>query len=72
VKYRHYICTGYEPDVTPLVIPHPECPNAADHTPAPIGYLAWHEWAEERSRTHDQEECPGCGFWCIDHPKVAT
>lgn len=29
----------------------------------PQGYVAWHEWAEKKSKTHDQEQCPLCGLW---------
>lgn len=36
-----------------------------DHTPAPEGYLAWHSWAEEMSKTHSQVQCPACGKWAI-------
>lgn len=39
-----------------------ECRN---HTDAPSGYLAWHEWAEKKARTHDQFRCPGCGLFKI-------
>lgn len=50
-----------------------ERPATADgcvrHTPAPVGYLAWHAWAEKKSRTHVQERCPGCGLWMIWRPK---
>lgn len=35
------------------------------HTKAPIGYVAWHEWAEKKARTHRQERCPNCGLWAI-------
>jgi predicted RNA-binding Zn-ribbon protein involved in translation (DUF1610 family) len=27
----------------------------------PVGYVEWMEWAEKLGRTHEQEECPGCG-----------
>lgn len=29
----------------------------------PSGYLAWHEWAERKDRTHEQTQCPKCGLW---------
>lgn len=45
------------------------CLNADRHTPQPRGYLAWHEWAEEMSKTHVQERCPGCGLLHIWVPK---
>lgn len=38
-----------------------DCPLKAKHTPAPTGYLAWHEWAEKKTRTHVQVKCRGCG-----------
>jgi hypothetical protein len=33
--------------------------------PSPNGYLAWHEWAEEMSKTHKQVKCEGCGRYSI-------
>ena len=36
--------------------------------PAPTGYLAWHEWAEKKARTHRQTRCPGCGLYKIWKP----
>jgi hypothetical protein len=35
------------------------------HTPCPEEYLAWHEWAERKAKTHVQERCPHCGLWAI-------
>jgi len=53
------------PDET-LVVPNPECPNAAEHEPFPRGYLAASEYAEKLMETHTQEApCPGCGLWFI-------
>lgn len=46
---------------------HPSC---WAHTPCPRGYIAWHEWAEMKSRTHRQVRCPGCALWKIWVPKV--
>lgn len=46
-----------------------ECPNGTEHTPQPRGYLEWHEWAEEKSKTHLQEKCPGCGLYEIWVPR---
>jgi hypothetical protein len=40
------------------------------HTPAPLGYLAWHAWAERQARTHRQRRCPDCGLWAIWTPKA--
>lgn len=31
----------------------------------PEGYLQWHAWAERMSKTHHQQECPGCGRFTI-------
>jgi len=41
------------------------CPERAQHTPEPDGYLQWHAWAREMGRTHDQRRCPGCGLYAI-------
>ena len=48
------------------------CANRAAHTPCPAGYVAWHEWAQEMSKTHRQIQCPGCGFWMIWLPKSSS
>ena len=45
------------------------CPNNANHTPSPAGYLAWFKWAEKMMQTHDQTICPGCGLWKLWVPK---
>jgi hypothetical protein len=37
----------------------------SDHTPCPKDYLAWHDWAERKSKTHRTIQCPGCGLWAI-------
>jgi hypothetical protein len=31
------------------------------HTEQPQGYVQWHAWAEEKSKTHKQKVCPECG-----------
>ena len=41
------------------------CPERQRHTKCPEGYVAWHEWATRRSRTHYQIECSGCGLLAI-------
>jgi len=48
------------------------CPRADLHTPEPAGYLAWHQWAEAMSRTHEQSPCPGCGAVSIWEPTMPT
>lgn len=38
---------------------------AGKHTECPVGYSEWHAWAEKKSKTHDQKECPECGLFSI-------
>lgn len=45
------------------------CPNAANHEPGPDGYGEWHQWAEEKVKTHVNEACPQCGLFMIWKPK---
>lgn len=45
--------------------PGPPCPQAWQHTPAPRSYTAWHLWAEQMGRTHNQHRCSGCGLYKI-------
>lgn len=49
----------------------PPSPNETRcrHTPCPEGYVPWHEWAEQKSKTHKQERCPSCGLWAIWKPR---
>lgn len=56
-----------DPDPNPpLVVRWPECPESHRHTPAPEGYLEWHEWAAKMTREkHRQLRCPGCQRWAI-------
>lgn len=51
---------------------HVPCQNEAAHTPAPERYFAWHEWAEEMSKAHRQERCPGCDLFKIWIPTGDT
>lgn len=44
--------------------------TCTDHTLAPAGYLAWHDWAKRMSRTHRQVRCAGCGLYAIWIPKA--
>ena len=48
------------------------CENRSRHTPAPRGYIEWHIWAEEMSKTHDQKVCDGCGLLVIWVQKTAV
>lgn len=57
---------SYEKHFGPLDAP---CPNTENHTPCPTGYVAWHEWAAEKAKTHDQETCPECGLYSIWRPR---
>lgn len=41
------------------------------HTPQPEGYIQWHAWAKEMSKTHKQRRCVGCGLYQIWEPKSA-
>jgi hypothetical protein len=52
--------------------PPGSCPTPEKHTPSPSGYFAWHEWAEEKAKTHKQIRCPGCGLWAIWLPKGSS
>lgn len=42
-----------------------KCPNEANHTYQPNGYLQWHEWAKTKIKTHKQVRCFGCGLYQI-------
>ena len=52
-----------------LVADPPTTEACVPHTPAPSGYVAWHEWAARKARTHEQHRCPGCGLLNIWKPK---
>jgi hypothetical protein len=41
------------------------CSDDSAHTPCPTGYIAWHEWAERKAKTHDQRQCLHCGSWAV-------
>lgn len=55
--------------LTPKFRSMEDCPRIENHTAAPAGYLAWHEWAERMGKSHTQRQCPDCGFWAIWVPK---
>lgn len=46
------------------------CDNWENHSQAPTGVLQWHAWAAEKSKTHKQIKCKGCGLYQIWIPKV--
>ena len=46
-----------------------DCPEIERHTACPRGYVAWHEWADKMTETHNQKRCPCCGFLSIWVPK---
>jgi hypothetical protein len=48
------------------------CPNLAEHTPQPSGYLAWHDWARRMAKTHRQKRCKGCNLYAIWVPKTTA
>lgn len=41
------------------------CTNIRKHTSCPVGYIAWHEWAEKKGRRHKQIMCPKCDLYVI-------
>jgi hypothetical protein len=51
----------WSPDLTAKVA---SCPRESEHRYGPDGYLAWHEWAEERMDTHVQLMCD-CGLYLL-------
>jgi len=51
------------------MLPHasydkPTCHHEPDPE-EPAGYLAWMDWAENKSKTHTQTQCPECKLWVI-------
>lgn len=42
-----------------------ECSNEKNHTPGPIGYVAFFDWCEVKNKTHKQTKCPVCKLWKI-------
>lgn len=50
-----------------------ECDNWENHSQQPEGYLQWHSWAKEKSKTHKQIKCKECGLyeiWVLKELKV--
>ena len=47
------------------------CPDVKRHTKCPNGYIAWHQWADRKERTHISTRCSTCGFFAIWLPKAA-
>ena len=51
-----------------------DCPDRDRHTPAPTGYVDWHEWAGKMHRNGArQRRCPGCGrlvIWTTPNREV--
>lgn len=47
-----------------------DCPNRHRHTKCPEGYVAWHDWAEKKGKTHRQVKCPDCGLRAIWRKKM--
>ncbi|WP_067511781.1 MULTISPECIES: hypothetical protein [Sphingomonadales] len=39
------------------------------HTAQPDGYIAWHAWAADMAKTHDQRQCTECGLYAIWEPR---
>lgn len=44
---------------------------ACNHTPHPIGYIAYANWADRMAKTHRQIPCESCGLWAVWVPKKA-
>lgn len=42
-----------------------QCANRKKHTEMPGGYVEFIELAEEKMKTHEQQQCPVCGYWVI-------
>lgn len=66
MAYKVYICG----DTGVLEMPEPkDCPKAALHTPQPVGYVEWHNWAQQMTKGFKQKKCPGCGLLNIWEPR---
>lgn len=69
LRNRVHVCVD---DPTPVPDANSTCELRELHTPNPIGYGAWFDWAETMAETHVQVECPGCGRLAIWAPKCPT
>lgn len=50
---------------------YPDCSRHADtDAEAPRGYIQKAGWADEKAKTHNQHQCPGCGLWKLWEPKI--
>ena len=47
-----------------------DCPNAANHTPCPDGYMQRIAWVDRMEKTHKATRCPGCGKWVVWAPRL--
>jgi hypothetical protein len=47
-----------------------DCPNKDNHNMGPDGYIAWDNWAERMSKTHNQKRCPVCRLYVIWEAKA--
>ena len=56
--YKVYLCGGDDR----LALDPGECET---HTPHPLGYNDWHEWAKKMDKTHRSTVCPSCGRYGI-------
>jgi len=67
-RYVIYVCGG---DFREAVEPDNTCPNRAEHTYGPAGYVDWFEWASKlgAKHRHVQSKCPGCDRYLIWTPK---
>lgn len=65
MPYRIYLCGNDQR----LRDDSEVCADHANHTPSPDGYIEWHHWAKEMSKTHRQVKCPTCGLYAIWVPK---
>lgn len=60
--YRVYLCGDDDPSPDDTS----DCPQRDQHTPAPKGYVAWHEWAARMNYYGwRQRKCPDCGLYTI-------